>query len=111
MTEEKIREVVAKFTEAAEQIYGSKLREVILYGSCARGDFTKDSDIDILVLLDVPEKNLSEERDKILDIMDRLNLNYDVVLAPVFQNCALFQKYMPVSAFYQNIEREGVKIA
>ena len=56
MTEEKIREVVSKFAEEAKYIYGSKLRSMILYGSCARGDFEKDSDIDILVLLDVPQE-------------------------------------------------------
>lgn len=40
-----------------------------------------------------------------------LSLDYDVVLAPVFQNYALYQKYVPVSSFCQNVEKEGVKIA
>lgn len=30
---------------------GSDLAEIILYGSCARGDFNKDSDIDIALLI------------------------------------------------------------
>ncbi len=111
MTEEKIREVVGKFAEEAKKIYGSKLQRMILYGSCARGDFEKDSDIDILVLLDVPPESIHVERKRILDVADQLDLDYDVVLAPVFQNYALYQKYIPVSVFYQNVEREGVKIA
>ena len=56
MTEEKIKEVVSKFSEEAKRIYGAKLYKVILYGSCARGDFEQDSDIDIMVLLDVPQE-------------------------------------------------------
>ena len=111
MTEEKIREVVDRFAEVAKRIYGTKLQEIILYGSCARGDFENDSDIDILILLDSPLESISSERKRILDVSDKLDLDYDVVIAPVVQNYALYQKYIPVSVFYQNVEREGVKIA
>lgn len=111
MTEEKIREVVDKFAQEAKKIYGTKLQEIILYGSCTRGDFDSDSDIDILILLNVPPDSIGSERKRILDISDQLDLDYDVVLAPVIQNYALYQKYIPVSVFYQNVEREGVKIA
>ena len=111
MTEEKIREVVDRFAQEAKRIYGTKPQEIILYGSCARGDFKGNSDIDILILLNVPLESLSSERKLILDISDQLDLDYDVVLAPVIQNYAVYQKYIPVSVFYQNVEREGVKIA
>ncbi|MCI8293473.1 MAG: nucleotidyltransferase domain-containing protein [Hespellia sp.] len=111
MTETKIRDVVEKFAKEAKGIYGKKLQEIILYGSCARGDFAVDSDIDILVLLDVPKEDISVERKKILDVSDQLDLEYDVVLSPVFQNYQLFQKYMSVSGLYQNVRKEGVKIA
>lgn len=111
MTEETIRNVVEIFAEEAKRIYGSKLKEIILYGSCARGDFDSDSDIDLLVLLDVPPEKISEERKQIFDITDCLDLDYGTVLAPVFQNYMIYKKYIPVSAFYQNVQKEGVKIA
>lgn len=111
MTEEKIRVVVEKFAEESKKIYGVKLQGIILYGSCARGDFEEDSDIDILVLLDVPADEINRERKRILDVSDRLDLDYDVVLAPVFQNYQLYEKYRAVSVFYQNIQKEGVRIA
>ena len=111
MTEKKIREVLDKFAEEAKKIYGTKLESLILYGSCARGDFENDSDIDILILLNVPLESINSERKRILDISDKLDLEYDVVLAPVVQNYELYQKYISVSVFYQNVEIEGVKIA
>lgn len=111
MTEKKIREVVEKFAEEAKRIYGSKLIEIILYGSCARGDFKSDSDIDIMILLNVPREDINTERKRIYDVSDRLDLDYDVVLTPVFQNYQLFQKYMEASVFYRNVQKEGIKIA
>lgn len=38
MMEKRIKEIATIFAEEAKQIYGEKLSEVILYGSCARGD-------------------------------------------------------------------------
>ena len=111
MTKEKIHAVTGEFAKEAKEIYGSKLYGIILYGSCARGDFEPDSDIDILVLLDVPSEEISRERKRILNVSDRLDLDYDVVLAPVFQSRMLYEKYMAVSVYYQNIQRDGVKIA
>ena len=111
MTSQTIQEVMMQFTEAVKQTYGPRLREVILYGSCARGNFTPESDIDVMVLLDVPQEQLREERNKILDVSDRLDLAFDTVLAPVFQNTEIFERYLPVSGFYQNVRHEGIRYA
>ena len=83
----------------------------MLYGSCARGDYEEDSDIDILLLLNVPSEKLAEERKKIFAVADRLDLEYEVVLAPVLQSYEVFENYLSVSSYYQNVQREGVKIA
>lgn len=111
MYEEKIKEVVTKFTKEARKVYGSLLYDVILYGSCARGDYAEDSDIDIMILVDIAQEELGEARKQILDISDQIDLEYDVVLSPVVQNYQLYQQYMPVSGFYQNVQREGVRYA
>lgn len=111
MCEEKIKAIVAQFTKEANKIYGTVLRDVILYGSCARGDFVNDSDIDIMVLLDVAPEEIGEARKKILDVTDQIDLEYDVVLAPVIQCWRLYNQYMSMSCFYQNVNREGITFA
>lgn len=111
MCEEKIKAVVAQFAKEAEKIYGTVLRAVILYGSCARGNFADDSDIDVMVLLDVAQDEIGIERKKIIDVSDQIDLEYDVVLAPVVQSWRLYNQYMAVSCFYQNVKKEGIKFA
>lgn len=61
--------------------------------------------------MNVSREQLSEERRKIFSMADRLDLEYEVVLAPVLQSYDVYENYLPVSAFYQNVQREGVKIA
>lgn len=41
-------------------IYGSHIKSVILYGSYARGDYTEDSDIDIMILLDISDMEIKK---------------------------------------------------
>lgn len=110
MCEEKIKAVVTEFSKEAKRIYGAMLRDVILYGSYARGDYEDDSDIDIMILLDVEQEEIGRARRKVIDISDQLDLEYDVVLAPVVQSYQLYMQYMPVSGFYQNVQREGVRL-
>lgn len=106
MDTEKIKLVTKQFALEVKKLYGDSLRDIILYGSCARGDFEKDSDIDIMVLLDIPQEQIGKARKKLLDISDRLDLDNDVVLSPVIQNYRLYKQYMPVSVFYQNVQTQ-----
>ena len=47
-----------QYVSEIKKIYGSHLKEIILYGSYARGDFGPDSDIDIMILLDISDLEL-----------------------------------------------------
>lgn len=51
-----------QYVELLCQIYGKHLKTVILYGSYARGDYRDDSDIDIMVLLDLEEMDIKKYR-------------------------------------------------
>ena len=45
-----INEVKEECTSLVRDLLKEDLVEVVLYGSCARGDYTEDSDIDIALL-------------------------------------------------------------
>ena len=43
-------DLVKQYVELLSKIYGEHLKTVILYGSYARGDYTENSDIDIMAV-------------------------------------------------------------
>lgn len=61
------------------QLYGDRLRAVVLFGSWARGDATADSDVDLLVVLDEVYSRRQELR-RMSDILWRHSLAHDVVV-------------------------------
>lgn len=53
-----MQNLIKQYVNEIKQIYGTHLRQIILYGSYARGDFRPDSDIDIMILLDLSDLEL-----------------------------------------------------
>ncbi|MGH8555927.1 MAG: nucleotidyltransferase domain-containing protein [Methylococcales bacterium] len=43
--------ILSKFRAALDDLYGSRIERIVLYGSRARGDARPDSDYDIVVFL------------------------------------------------------------
>ena len=41
-----VNKIISKFTNRVNEILGDRIKKIILYGSYARGDFNKNSDID-----------------------------------------------------------------
>jgi predicted nucleotidyltransferase len=48
---DRVHALVHDFARLVREHFGERVRDVWLYGSAARGDWTTDSDIDVLVLL------------------------------------------------------------
>ncbi|MDR3528417.1 MAG: nucleotidyltransferase domain-containing protein [Rhizomicrobium sp.] len=64
--------ILARLKRELAALYGTRLKQVLLYGSRARGDHRDDSDYDVLVVLEGPvdwwaeQKQLSALSDQIL---------------------------------------------
>ena len=87
------------------EAYGERLRGMYLYGSYARGDFSEDSDIDLLVTLE-GEVRPPKEIDRLSEAVSDICLRYDLLIAvyPV-PACWLRERKSPL---FENIRREGV---
>ena len=85
------------------------VEKIILFGSKSRGDFDKDSDIDLLLITTV---QLSWKDEKaIVDTLFDIGLQYDVIFSPLFVSIDEWEKGMFTSfPIYQEIVRDGAVV-
>jgi len=90
-----------------KNIFGEKLKKVILYGSYARDDYDNESDIDIMVLADIERESVRKYRPQILRISNDVGLENDIFVQVMLNSEKYFLVNMPVSNFYRNVINEG----
>jgi len=80
---EAIREVLARLKQGLSDLYGERLKGVYLFGSYARGEADKESDIDVLIVLDRVD-NYSQEIDRTSELVAQLSLECDKSISCVY---------------------------
>ena len=103
-----VNKEIQAFIKEIQQILGDRLKKVILYGSYARGDYNKQSDVDIMILADLSFKEIEEYRDRISDIAYDIELDTGVILSPVIKNIEKYNSRINFVPFYKNVQKEGV---
>ena len=78
-----LTKILARLKRELKRHYGDRLKQLIMFGSQARGDAHPDSDIDVLVVLK-GEVNAGEEIEKNSPIIARLSLEKDAVISCIF---------------------------
>ncbi len=101
----KIDKALAEAKTLLTAQYCDRLKGIILFGSYARGDFTKGSDIDLLVLLS-PLGDHVAERERIFPAICDLSLRYDTVLSIVLMDSEAFSSRK--TPLILNAGKEGV---
>lgn len=110
---ENINKIIYEFIAGVNDILGDRVKKIILYGSYARGDFNKNSDIDIMILTDLTDAEIYEYRDKIIDYAYDIewNNNFDIDLSPLIKNIDKFNYWLEALPFYMNVQKEGVVLS
>ena len=108
-----INNIIQYFVKGVNEILGNRVKKVILYGSYARGDFQKSSDIDIMILTDLEDEELIQYRDKIWDFAYDVEFenNFDITLSPLVKNMDKFNYWLNAMPFYMNVQKEGVVLS
>ncbi len=104
MVQDKFDELVKGILESIN----SCVKEIILYGSVARGNSCEGSDIDIAVL--VSDELTSEQNDKLSEFIVEMNLKYDVVFSVIDIDINKYEKWKNVLPFYKNVATEGIHL-
>jgi predicted nucleotidyltransferase len=101
-----VRRILKDLKEDLKEALGSKLSEIILFGSYSRGDFTLESDIDLLILIEgVLEK---AEAQRIDDLVAGYSLKYEVVISGLVYPADAYHQFN--TPFLQNVKSEGVAL-
>ena len=106
----RIHDIVLKFSQQVKKLLGQKLDKVILYGSYARGDYNEHSDIDIMILLDLSDMDIKQYRHELSGETFDFNMDHDLDIKPIAKSQQHFQNWVDVYPFYANVEKEGVKL-
>jgi predicted nucleotidyltransferase len=101
-------DVIAQLRQGLQELYGDRFRDLLLYGSYARGDARVGSDIDLLILLKGPV-NTSQEISRIVDLSAPLSLDHGVLLSVMPVSEEAYEK--GDTAFLRNVRREAVQAA
>ena len=99
--------ILAELRHRFAALYGTRLVQMILYGSQARGDPGPDSDIDVLVVLHGPVYP-AEEIVRTGRIVTELSLLYGVVIACVFMDQEQFLHRQ--GPLLRNVRHEGIAV-
>ncbi len=101
-TEEK---VINSFVKELKDKLGDYIVAIRLFGSKVRGDFEKDSDVDLFILV----KEKGDVRDKISDIAANYFFEYNVPISPVVYSLFEYKENKRLgSFFFEQVEKEGV---
>ena len=90
------------------EIYGDVIEEIILYGSYVRGQETSESDIDIAVILRLPDTD--ELHRKMIDIVVDNELVLEITLSVITIEEDNFNEWKSTLPFYKNLLKEGISL-
>ncbi|PVU74814.1 hypothetical protein DDW11_05140 [Sulfolobus sp. SCGC AB-777_G06] len=102
--QEPYKSLLEKLTKILQEEFQDKLISVVLYGSIARGDNRKDSDIDLLLVIKDLPKTITErvilfdkvERKLDDDIMRLMDEGYYVTFSPILKTPEEAMRFSPI---------------
>lgn len=93
------------------QRYDEDLLRVVLFGSKARGDFDDESDLDVLIVVRMPDDNYWRYWNEIVTTTYDLELTYSVVFSFIIKDepeYALMRQWNLL--LNRNIEQDGIEL-
>jgi len=96
--------VLTAIRQSLHEVLGDKVQQIILFGSRSRRDAEKDSDYDILLLV---EKRTREMEDQVDDVAYEMLDRYGAVVTILVSEMETFEREIHEPLFC-NIRREGV---
>lgn len=104
----KLTKAIEDYIKLLKSRYAGTVLKAVLYGSAARGESSRESDADILIVVADADRKL---KDEISMAAYEIMLKSDVVLSPIVMDKDTFDWYrVNKDPFYKNIRKDGVEI-
>ncbi|MDY3251151.1 MAG: nucleotidyltransferase domain-containing protein [Candidatus Choladocola sp.] len=110
LNNDKIQAVKEKAADRIKDLMKGDLVEIVLYGSCARGDYTDDSDVDIAIITKCDRMGAKKYSRELAGLATELAMEYFVVVNFV---CLPYEEYITKNNWYEyfrNIRDEGERL-
>ena len=101
-----MEDVAGEYARRVRAQLGTRVKEIRLFGSRARGDAREHSDYDVLIILEQRDPKLRAE---ILEIAARMMDQYGVLVATVLRSAEEWHRSQGYP-FARNIVRESVAL-
>lgn len=109
-TQAQLNRILDIFAKRVKGLYGEKLVKILLYGSYARKEQDEESDIDIMVIVNLSEEENRKYVDSLIEIVSEINLEHDVVLSPIVEPYKKYMDYKEIIPFLISVDKEGIQI-
>jgi len=109
-TDKQLEYITQNVVDAAQRVFTVKLRDVILYGSYARGDYQDWSDVDIMILADLDGLDAQEiwRFDRtLMDLLSDLCFHMNLLLSTIITPYDRFEQMKESYPFYRNVSIHG----
>lgn len=101
--------ILSEVYSYAEKLFAKDVLQAYLYGSYARGDYHEESDVDILLTVNMTDDSLAKMRKAVASIASDLSLKHDVTVSIAVKTHEQFTKYRNILPYYQNVVKEGIQ--
>lgn len=105
---QQLTQIMQRLIGEISGVFGESIQEVILFGSYARHEADDDSDIDVMLLIDLPREDLPDYRRHVAEIAADLLYEYGVVVSPLLERKAFFERNRATYPLYRTIAEEGI---
>lgn len=109
-TANELNAILREVAKAYQSAYGAEIVKILLYGSYARGDYTEESDIDIVAIVRGERRQLQDKLDQIWDRANELELEYETIISPTVIPYNEYERFKEALPYYRNIKLEGVEV-
>ncbi len=105
-----LHSLLNEIEDGLKQIYGDKLKKIILYGSYAREQEANGSDLDLMLLLDLTDEEIESTNEEVLELTVDLTTRYGIFISIVKNNFDFFYEWVDALPYFKNVISDGINI-